>query len=83
MMAPTFKIGDRVKLLSIPPEVERDRSRFPETFALLQLAVGRVFEIRGFGDNGHAEIWLNPDGSPSDTGAADSVWVEPEYLASI
>ncbi len=83
MTAPSFKIGDRVKLLSVPPEVERDRSRFPETFALFQLAVGRVFEIRGFGEYGHAELWMHPDGSPADTVTADSVWVEPKYLAAI
>ena len=83
MTAPALKVGDRVKVLSIPKAVEHDRSEFPETFALFQSAVGRVFEIRGFGEYGHAELWVHPDGSPADTGAADSVWVEPEYLAAI
>jgi hypothetical protein len=82
MTAPPFKVGDRVKLVRIPPQVERDRSRFPETFALFQLAVGRVFDIHGFGEYGHAELWLHQDGSPADTGAAESVWVEPDYLAA-
>ena len=76
-----FKVGDRVKLVNIPPEVERDRSRFPETFALFQLALGRVFEIRGFGEYGHAELWLHADGTPADTGKADSIFVESEHLA--
>jgi hypothetical protein len=83
MTASAFKVGARVKLVSIPREVERDRSRFPETFALFQMALGRIFEIRAFGEYGHAELWLHPDGSPADTGAADSVWVEPEYLLVI
>jgi hypothetical protein len=83
MTAPAFKVGDRVRLLSIPKPVEHDRSKFPETFALFALAVGRVFEIRGFGEYGHAELWIHPDGSPADTVTADSVWVEPEYLAAI
>ena len=83
MTGPAFKIGDRVRLLSIPSEVERDRSQFPDTFALFQRAVGRVFEIRSFGKYGHAEIWLHPDGAPANTGAADSVWVEPKCLAAV
>ena len=83
MDVPAFKVGDRVKLLNVPPEVERDRLRFPETFSLFQRALGRVFEIRGFGEHGHAEIWVSLDGSPADTAAADSVWVEPTYLEPI
>ncbi len=69
-------------LVSIPPAVERDQSRFPETFALFQKAVGRVFRIRGFGDYGHAEIWLHRDGSEDETGTADTLWVEPAHLAA-
>jgi hypothetical protein len=69
-----------VKLASIPLAVESERSRFPETFTLFQLALGKVFEIRSFGEYGHAELWLHPDGSPADTAAADSIWVEPEHL---
>jgi hypothetical protein len=83
MTKPAFKVGDRVKLVSIPPEVERDRSRFSETFALFQLAVGRVFDIRGFDEYGHAELWLHPDGAPAGSAAADSVWVEPKYLLAV
>jgi hypothetical protein len=83
MATPAFKVGDRVKLVSIPAEVERDRSRFPETFALFELALRRVFEIRSFGEYGHGELWLHADGSPADAVVAESIWVEPKYLATI
>lgn len=83
MTASRLEVGDRVKITIIPPQVERDRSRFPDTLALFQNAVGRVFHIRGFGEYGHAEIWLRQNGSEDGTGAAHSIWVEPEYLVSV
>ncbi len=82
MTAPAFKVGARVRLKSLPPQVERDRSRFPDTFAIFQTAVGRVFHIRGFGKHGHAEIWLHRDGSEDETGAAETIWVEPDHLVA-
>jgi len=82
MTASKLKVGDRVKITRIPPGVERDRSRFPETFALFQNAVGRLFQIRDFGECGHAEIWVRQNGSEHKTGGADSIWVELEHLVA-
>ena len=75
-----LNVGDRVKIVRIPPQVEHDRSRFPETFAIFQNAVGRAFQIRGFGDYGHAELWLRQDGSEDETGGKHTIWVEPAHL---
>jgi hypothetical protein len=83
MRIPKLKVGDRVKIARIPPQVERDRSRSPEAFAIFQIAVGRVYEIRGFGKYGHAELWLRQDGSEDETGGADSIWVEPAHLTTV
>ncbi len=82
MTARAFKVGDRVRVMRVPPEVERDGRRFPDTFAIFQIAVGHVFHIRGFSKCGRAEIWLDQDGSEDETGGADTIWVEPRHLAA-
>jgi hypothetical protein len=82
MKVPQFKVGEQVKLTRIPPQVERDRPGFPETFALFEKAIGRVFQIRGFDEYGHIELWLREDGSEDDRGVAHTIWVEPEYMVT-
>lgn len=72
---------DRVTLVALPAEVERDRERFPETYALCLKAVGQEFTVRGFNDDGMAELWIKPDGRNSEDACADSVWIEPAYLS--
>ena len=79
MAVRVLKVGDRIKLVRVPPQVVRDRERFPETIALFEKAVGRLFLIRDIDEHGHAELWLRDDGSEDNTGAADSIWVEPEF----
>ncbi len=76
-----FKVGNRVKLIKIPPQVEHARRRFPETFSIFQKAVGKEFRVQGFDDYGHVELWLREDGSEDTGGAAHTVWVEPEFLS--
>jgi len=80
MKAARFKVGDRVKLTEVPPQVERDQRRFPETFSIFQKAVGRVFRVRDFDEYEHVELWLREDGYEDNEGAAHSVWVEPLFL---
>lgn len=79
----TFAIGDRVTLRRIPDPVTQDRAKFPETYDLMKLAVGRSYRIRSFNDYGMAEIWLNDDASEGGRGFAQSLWIEQEYLARV
>ena len=83
MATHAIKAGDRIKLVQIPPRVVSDRERFPETFELLEKAVGHVYEIRDIDEHNHAELWLRDDGSEASTGAAHSIWVEPEFVLVI
>ena len=83
MTTPLFEIGDRVKVTKVPPAVERDGSKFPETLAIFQRTVGQMFKVRGIDTYGHIELWVYEDGSEDETGAAHSIWVEPAYLARI
>jgi hypothetical protein len=67
-------------MIGIPPQVEQDRDKFPETHALFKKAKGRIFRIRDFDQYGHAELWLLDDGSESKENVKHSIWVEPEHL---
>lgn len=79
-MNPPLQYEDQVTLLSVPMTVERDREQFPETYTLCVKAAGNVFTVRAVNDYGMAELWMNPDGTDSDSACADSLWIEPEYL---
>lgn len=78
--APRLKVGDRVRLRRIPPEVRSSWSKFPDTFHLFKRATGGTFTVRGFDRYGHAELWLSENGAEDKSGAAHSVWVEPKHL---
>ena len=78
-----LRIGDRITITRVPTRVVMDRERFPETFDLFEKALGRIYEIRGFSDYGHLEIWLHEDGSEDRSGGADSIWVEPEFVSTV
>jgi hypothetical protein len=75
-----LKVGDRIRVAQIPPAVLLDRNRFPETLELFEKAVGRVYEIRGIDEHGHAELWLRDDGTEESGGGAHSIYVEPEFV---
>ncbi len=75
------KIGDRVKLMRVPPAVRRCWSKFPDTFHIFQLAVGKAFTVRGVDKQGHIELWVCANGSEDQSGTAHSIWVEPEHLS--
>ncbi len=69
-------------LRSVPNSVIRDREHFPETYKLISSAVGNSFQARATNDLGMIEIWIAHDGTDSSDACADSVWIEPEFLAS-
>ena len=74
----TFAIGDRIRVLRVPDQVTRDRDKFSETYALLNLAIGRSYSIRSFNDYDMAEIWLSDDSSEDMRGIHHSIWIEKE-----
>jgi len=83
MTARNPQAGDRVKLVRIPPAVVSNRERFPETFELFEKSVGHTYQVRDIDEHGHAELWLQDDGSEDSTGAAHSIWVEPEFVLTV
>jgi hypothetical protein len=80
-----IKVGDRVRLLAVPPAVlaltdERDEIG---TKALFKKCVGHTFTVRGVetGDTpAPVELWVRDGEDDEDRVGADTVWVEVEFL---
>lgn len=74
-----LRIGDRVKVVSLPPL----DGMAPETRAALELALGKEFVIEGFGRYGHAELLLGPEADALLGGFMNTIWLEPEHLEKV
>jgi len=79
-MKTNLKYGDQVRLVRIPPAVDSEKGKFPETHQLIVKAVGKVFSVQGNNEHGMAELWIDEFGGNSESPCDDSVWIEAEYL---
>ncbi len=79
----TFAIGDSIRVIRIPDLVTLNREKFPETYDLLKLAVGKSYSIRSFNEYKMAEIWLNDNASEDIQGIHHSIWIEQENLEKV
>ena len=71
------KIGDRVRVITIPSRLPQDEL---QTKSLFELCVGRVFPIVGFqGDLLELEVGEVLGKEP----CMDSIWIEPEHVELI
>ena len=73
-----FEIGQRVRVISHPALT----GLAEETKAALLFAVGREFEIKGFGRYGHLELELGPLADQQLGGYMNTIWLEPEHVVS-
>ncbi|MCX6900697.1 MAG: hypothetical protein NT105_18610 [Verrucomicrobia bacterium] len=73
-----IKIGDKVRVLRIPPSVEK---KWPEeTRQIFRRCVGKILRVDGFGKVGHLELNVKDDGSQSPDYCAHTIWIEPEFV---
>ena len=65
----TFRIGERVRVIAIPPDLH-DRAGIgtPEVF---KHALGKAFRVQALGEYGHLELAVSP---------SDTIWIEPEFV---
>jgi hypothetical protein len=70
------RMGDRVRLLILPPWTAQVP---PETQEVLRRCVGRVFTVREINDHGHLELWVHNGRDRKRIVGADIIFVEPEY----
>ncbi len=80
-----MKIGDKVRLRSIPPRVHDDREF--KTRTLLKKCLGRVFTIQGFQlDGGRFRkrlvegAWVELEIGEVIKDSTDTIWLEPHCL---
>ena len=81
-MAPrAIQVGDRVRLLGIPPEVaEMPEDPELQTRRVFAICLGRIYRVVGIGRYGHLELDVSADVDPLVGGFMNSIWVEPELL---
>jgi hypothetical protein len=73
-----MKIGDRVRLISLPPDLPVGDADLP-TKAIFEKCIGHEFVITGFNEIGMAELDIE---SMTD-GVGETIWVEPQFLELI
>jgi hypothetical protein len=69
-----MKIGDQVRIVTIPPDLPEDEIH---TKTLFELCIGKVFPIVGF--QGHL-LELEVGGVKSKAPYMESIWIEPEHV---
>ncbi|SRR6266496_2120928 len=74
-----FKIGDRVTITTLPPNLEcREGLDTPGVF---RRALGRTFSIVGFGEHGHLELVVAERRLSANRYASDTIWIEPAFVS--
>ena len=69
-----MKIGDRARVLTLPPDLQEGNL---ETESLFKLCIGRTFSIVGFqGSLLELEVGAILGKEP----CMDSIWIEPEHV---
>lgn len=76
-----FKVGDRVRVVRVPPLVEREMP--PETVELFQRCLGQILRVDGFGKYGHLELNVRDDGSQAAGHRDQTIWIEPEFVEAV
>jgi len=71
-----FRIGQRVRVVSLPPLVDMPR----ETQAIFSKCFGQVIRIDGVGPYGHLELNVLDDGSQAPDCCHHTIWIEPEHV---
>jgi len=73
-----FIVGDRVRVLLLPPDLERTMSN--ERQELFRRCVGKVLRVEGFDSFGSLELHVLDDGTQSPDRLHHVLFIEPKYL---
>lgn len=72
-----YTIGDQIRIKTIPPDV----SKMPqETREIFDLCLGNTFEIQGFDQYGHLELWVGHMRHAATEPFVESIWIEPAFV---
>ncbi len=75
-----YQIGDKVRVMQVPPYLYRDDAVDNETALFFERCVGNVFRVEDFDKHGHLELWVTEEGFQSPNVVAHSIFIEPEYV---
>jgi hypothetical protein len=73
-----FVVGDQVRVLFIPPEVERFMS--DDRRELFRRCVGKVLRVEGYDSFGALELHVLDDGTQSPDHLHHVLFIEPKYV---
>ena len=80
---PTYQIGDKVRMTTVPPYLYTNNPIDQETAEFFERCLGKVFAVEGFDDNGQLELWTTEKGSRRKAFrglGTHTIWIEPEYV---
>jgi hypothetical protein len=80
-MEPSFKLGDKIRILQVPPMVEQKMP--PDVVELFRRCVGPVFRIDGIDERGHPELNVAADGAQAPDYCQHTIWIEPEFVVPV
>ncbi len=76
---PQFKIGDRVTVTKLPPNLRGEGGM--DTPGVFRRALGQTFRIQGVDDYGHLELVVAERKPTPATYQSDTIWIDPEFVA--
>ena len=77
-----YKVGDKVRLMRVPPYLYTDNPVDKETPGFIGRCVGKVFRVEDFDENGQLELWVTEKGNQRRAYDRHShvIWTEPEFV---
>lgn len=77
-----YQIGDKVRVIQVPPYLYRGGSIARETAEFFERCLGKVFRVEDFDQYGQLELWATDKGNRKKvlSGGVHQIWIEPEYV---
>jgi hypothetical protein len=75
-----IKVGDRVRVQEIPPEIQEMSAATQEIFAL---CLGKTFPVRDFDQFGHLELWVGHIHDEKVEPFMEQIWIEAKFVEVI
>ena len=77
-----YRVGDKVRLMQVPPYLYTDNPIDQETAEFIGRCVGKIFRVEDFDEHGQLELWVTEKGNQRRVRDRHShvIWTEPEFV---
>ena len=77
-----YQIGDKVRVMQVPPYLCRDDPVDKETAEFFERCLGKVFRVEKIDELGQLELWATEKGNRKTALGPNShwIWIEPQYV---